>query len=514
MKAVTVNDMHRIESNAQKFGVTTDMLMENAGIAVANAIRKRVTEVSSKSILFIVGSGNNGGDGLVASRILTNMSINVQVFIVADRKKPDINYTLALQCGVQVQYLLNNKDMHFFLDSLRKADIVVDAVLGTGKARPITGWFKEIFAYIKAENKPVYAIDIPTGIDADTGEFDNNGLTADITLSLGFAKIGVLSRSGTFPVGKMQILDIGIPEDAVAEVALTNEMVDRELASMLLPIRSNSSHKGSFGRVFIVAGCRNYLGAAVLAASAAVRSGVGVVHIAVPASAYDKVAGSVVEAIWHSLPEDPAGHIEPYKSTRLVVENLNHCDAILIGPGLGTCTKTRLFLQNLVIDTNLPPVVLDADGINNIANIYKWHERTSISGILTPHSGEMARLTKKSVELVEKNRLHTARESAKIFRQIVVLKGSATIIANTTGELRVTDWANSGLATAGTGDVLAGLMAGLLAQMPEKPFDTATLAVYLHGLSGSIAASEKGTLAMSASDVIQYLPNAFKLLQN
>ena len=512
MKVVTTKEMRFIEDESERLGVSKDALMENAGDAVARAVLSNLQgkEVSEKGVVVLAGPGNNGGDGLVAARVLAKSGVKVSIFMERGSGALDGKITLAKDAGAKVHSLSTNDALQNLESALKSSHAVIDALFGTGSLRPILGVVKQAVELANTSGKPIYSIDIASGLDADSGKFDLNGIRPTITFALGFPKIGSLIGAGTYPTGETRVIDIGIPKAASLGEAKA-ELLDRDLAFSLLPKRSGASHKGSHGSLLIVAGSETYPGAAILSASAAVRSGVGLVHLAVGASTYAAVAGRVPEVICHKLPSNANGSLNPNESARKILALSEGCNSVLIGPGLGQSPDAVALLRNLLFSGEpFPPALLDADCLNFLSTSYRWQERITLTAILTPHPGEMSRLIKRPISSVQENRLKTVRDAASIFGQVSVLKGAATLIADSSGSVRISPWVNSGLASGGTGDVLAGLASGLLAQMPKKPFDAAALGVYLHGYAGHLSAQEKGTYAMTAGDVVDALPDAFK----
>lgn len=465
----------------------------------------------------LVGPGNNGSDGLVAARHLALRGSNVTALAVTRRPEQDEKQELAEAAGVQFVPLSENGfDATSIRDAAAKSEVVVDAVLGTGQARPIEDPLAGMFRSVREVARSVVAIDLPTGMNADNGRFDENGLRADVTLMLGFPKFGPLVTTGEGACGEIQVLDIGVP-DGLAD-SVSAEWVTKDFANGLLPKRPGDANKGSFGRALIVGGSRNYLGAPLLATRAAVRSGAGLVYLATAEPVYNLVAGQVQEAIYLPLPASVDGGFDVRTACAEVLNAAAGMGSLLVGPGLGQSPDTIQFVEQLV--RNFPedlPVVLDADALNIVSRMPGWAERSGTDKrpvVLTPHPGEMARLLRTTVSEVQQDRATAATAAAKRFNATVVLKGAATLIATPDGAVRISPWVNSGLAKGGTGDVLAGLLAGLLAQMPDAAFDAASLTVYVHGLAGDIALKNSGERGMTAGDVADAVPAAFISLEH
>ena len=508
MKAVTAAQMRALEQAAVEAGVSLDELMENAGRAVGDEVAARLGNVAGSRVVVLVGPGNNGGDGLVAATRLAQLGATVNAFVVAGSGNPAGKRSAAEAAGVQVEPVADESGIRALGSAAASADVVIDAVLGTGASRPIDGPLGKALAAVQQSGAQVVAVDLPTGMNADTGQFDPNGIRADVTLMLANPKVGPVIMAGSGLCGEIKVLDIGILQGL--DTGLDVEWLDAQLASSLLPLRPPDSHKGTFGRALIVAGSTQYPGAALLATSAATRSGAGLVELAVEDSVYGLVVGAIPEAIYTPLAESRSGVLDPSASAGQVIDRASAATSVLIGPGFGTSVQKSIFTRTIGAQTrNLPPLVVDADALNILAGTYRWWETFPESTVITPHPGEMGRLLGRSTREVQEDRLGSAKRAAEMWGMNVVLKGAATLIVSPGGRVRVSPFVNAGLAKGGTGDVLAGLTAGLMAQAPDRPFDVASLAVYVHGLAGEVARSSKGEVAMRASDVIDAIPDAF-----
>ena len=508
MKAVTAAQMRRLEQAAVEAGVSLDELMENAGRAVGDEVAARLGKAAGSRVVVLVGPGNNGGDGLVAATRLAQLGAAVEAFVVAGSGDPAGKRSAAEAAGVRVGTAMDESGIRTMSRAAASADVVIDAVLGTGASRPIGDPLGRALAAVRQSGTPVVAVDLPTGMNADTGQFDPNGIRADLTLMLANPKIGPVIEASNGHCGEIKVLDIGIPPGL--DSGLEVEWLDKQLASSLLPARPADSHKGTFGRALLVAGSPQYPGAALLATSAATRSGAGLVELATESSVYGLVVGAVPEAIYTPLAESNSRELDSSESARQVIDRAAAATSVLIGPGFGTSVQKSIFTRTLAKQApGLPPLVIDADALNILAGTYRWWETLPQSTIVTPHPGEMARLLDQSTTEVQADRLGAAKCAAEKWGVNVVLKGAATLIVSPAGRVRISPFVNAGLAKGGTGDVLAGLASGLLAQMPERPFDAASLAVYVHGLAGEVARSSKGEIGMRAGDVINAIPDAF-----
>ena len=515
MKIVTADEMRAIESRSERAGVSTDALMENAGLAFARSVRRRVGHLAGVRVVALVGPGNNGGDGLVAARHLARWGAAVSAYICGRRPVPDPKMDAAARAGVESAGADDDPNMARLDDMLARAHVVIDAALGTGRSRPIGGAFADILRRLAAAKarRPltlVAAMDLPTGLDADSGAADPLCAGADFTVSLGFPKRGHFAFPGADFVGDLEIADIGIPPGLDDGVPLS--LMTREWAAARLPRHPSDSHKGTRGRAMIVAGSPRFLGAAHLAAIAAARAGAGLVTIAIPESLIPSVAAKAIEPTFLPLPESARG-VPASRAAKLILEESRGYDSLLIGCGLGQAPAVRDMVERVLLsERDLPPTVVDADGLNALAQIPGWHERWRSDAVLTPHPGEMARLTGESRERMARGRVELARESARAWNKTVVLKGAHTVSARPGGGAALSPFANPALATAGTGDVLAGAIAGLLAQGLALG-EAAALGVYLHGMAGESARARFGDAGAIASDLLAEIPQAILALR-
>ena len=513
MKIVTSEQMRLLEERSEAAGVSTDALMENAGLAVAESLRRHLGSVPGRRIVLLVGKGNNGGDGLVTARHLRSWGGLVQVWLVGSRPKGEPRLAEARAQGLPINEA-DDGGLHRLRESLDEADAVVDAVLGTGASRPLEGTLGRALAEAAAAKarRPamvVLALDLPTGLDADTGAVDPACLAADITVTLGRPKAGLYRFPGAEYTGRVDIAEIALPDGLDAEVPL--ELITREWARSHLPKRPLASHKGTFGRTMIVAGSRHYVGAAILAANAAGRVGAGLVTLAVPESLQAAVAAGAVEATHLPLPEASPGEPSPQAAAD-VLGSLSGYSSLLLGSGIGRSAGAESLVQGILLSgASLPPVVVDADGLNLLPQLKgpEWWRHVDAPAVLTPHPGEMARLAGVTTKEVGEDRVAMATGSAAKWNKVVALKGAFTVVALPDGRAMLSPFSNPGLASAGTGDVLAGAVAGLLSQGPSLEV-AAALGVYLHGQAGEIVRDELGEAGMLAGDLLGALPTAIE----
>ena len=520
MKIVTADQMRHIEDRSEEMGVSKDALMERAGLESALFIRRAHAPVYGVPIVVLVGPGNNGGDGLVVARHLHNWGARVTLYICRDRRAPDPKFDIVNDLGVPVIAASDDVGFAKLRELLGTAHVVVDSVLGIGRIRPLEGTVRDILLLL-AETKTArthmttVAIDVPSGMDADSGNADHACPAVDVTLSMGYPKVGHYAYDAAARIGKLETVDIGLPNGVDDDVHLS--LMTESNMRHKLPVRPSDAHKGSFGRTMVVAGSLRYIGAAYLAGSAATRVGSGLVTIALPASIRMAVASKAVEPTYLPLAESSPGVVMPFAAGD-VLEALRDYNTLLLGCGMGQAPHMQTFIESVLYsggsssENKLPPMVVDADGLNTLARTPRWWERFKDTAILTPHPGEMARLTCKSTRQVQADRIGIAIASAARWNKIVVLKGAHTVVAYPDGRAMLSPFANPGLATAGTGDVLAGCIAGLLSQ-DVSPEDSAVLGVYLHGMTGETVCDKLGDTGMVASDLLPELPLTIRMLR-
>ncbi len=544
MKLVTADQMRALEQRANQSGNTFAMMMERAGKAVADAIAAR-GDVQGKRVLVLVGPGNNGGDGLVCARFLHDAGSRVSLYLwkrAAD--DADANFKLCGDRKIPTMRAEEDAEFAALKKLLGETDVIVDALLGTGVTRPIGGRLKDLLAVIQAQspNHPstqlipsslasrrsrlVVAVDLPSGLNPNTGALDPAALAADLTVTFAFPKVGQLAFPGAGAVGELIVADIGLPAEW-ADADAPDVATAREIAA-ILPARPRDSHKGTFGKAMLCVGSANYVGAAFFAGSAATRAGAGLVTLALARSTYPLIASAVHETTFVVLPDD-LGVLVP-DAVPVLRERLDDYDALLLGCGLGRDPKTIAFVQRLLgigaktktqigfsiadgaptKSGALPPLVIDADALYALAQSGDWWSRVAPNAaILTPHAGEMATLCGLPLSQVQADRVNVAKKYAAQWRQVVVLKGAFTVVAAPDGRITLLPFATPALATAGTGDVLAGAIVAMLAQH-LAPFDAAAAGAYVHGLAGEIVEREIGRAGVVAGDLLPRLPEAIR----
>jgi NAD(P)H-hydrate epimerase len=490
-------------------GIPSVVLMENAGRQVVAAIEARFDSLEHWRIAVLCGPGNNGGDGFVAARVLAEQGLSVGVFLLgrAADVKGDARTTLAslrtlghdvVEIGDAAAWELHGSDV---LD----ADLIIDALFGTGLRGPLTGLAETIVADVNASPKPVVAIDLPSGVSADGPNVPGPAIDAIMTVTLAAPKLPLVLPPAEQLAGALVIADIGIPDAVIDAIdGPRTEILSRESMRALIVPRAHDSHKGTYGRVLVVAGSRGKSGAAHLAAMGALRSGAGLVTVATPASVLPIV--SALGAEYMTLPLDESADGVVVESAVDAVLAF-HADVIAVGPGLGNTPAANAFVRALLSRTTVP-IVLDADALNAFAgDAVALVGREGIDVVITPHPGEMARLIGLTIDDVQAHRLDIAREFATSHRAHVILKGHRTIVASPDGVAAINLTGNAGMATGGTGDVLTGMIAGWIGQLRDAA-SAARLAVFLHGLAGDLAEAEMGEQALLARDVLSHLGRA------
>jgi NAD(P)H-hydrate epimerase len=531
LKVVTTDEMRRIEKAADAGGLSYDEMMANAGYSIAEEIINRWPTVRDASVLILVGPGNNGGDGLVVGHHMHEAGARVHVYLSHPRsEKEDHNYARIKNSGIKIMLAGEDESGSLLRTEVNQADLIVDALLGTGIKLPLRGSVKEILSSVKGEltnldRRPyIVAVDCPSGLNCDTGEIADESLVADLTVTLAAAKPGLFNFPGASSVGEVVVGSIGAIANLPELSEVQHLLPDADLIRSWLPERPENAHKGTFGRVVVNAGSLQYPGAAVLASLGAYRIGAGLVSVAVPALIQPSLVPGLPEATWIPLPHDQGVLAEP--AVDKLLAELSGVAALLIGPGFGQSPATRSFLQQLLrkgqggqsgqhdhVDAGenekaaeLPPCVIDADGLKLLSEIEGWHKLLQHTAILTPHPGEFAIMTGISIGEIQSSRTQRAKAFAAEWGHVVVLKGAYTVIGAPDGRMATIPFATSALATAGTGDVLAGVILGLRGQ-GVPAFESAVLGAYLHAQAGELAARELGTeISVIAGDVADSLP--------
>lgn len=512
MKAVTAEVMQGLDCQAiENYGIPGLELMERAGAAVAGVIQSRFDSGKECSLLILAGKGNNGGDGFVVARLLAESGWQVTLlqFAPVEALGGDarVNFARIPAAVKLVQFEQLGRDEVMAL--MNASVVVVDALFGTGLKSGLTGIYAVATECINACDRPVLAVDIPSGVDATSGKVPGAAVRADITVSFGAAKVGQFLYPGAEYVGELIVADIGIPGELLDKASIV-EIVDKEYARGLIKPRSKTAHKGSCGHCLVIAGSTGKSGAAVMAANSAMRSGAGLVTLAVPAGIHDVVEVKTTEVMTVPLAETACGSVA-LESLGMIMELLAGRDLVAIGPGLGTHPEAVAIVRRIITDATVP-LVLDADALNALGgDLSPLKKSASPAIVLTPHPGEMARLCGSTVAGIENDRLEAARSFAAANNCFLLLKGARTVIAAPDSRLAINSSGNPGMASGGMGDVLTGAITALLGQGYE-PFAACCLGVFCHGFAGDMAAAEKGEMGLIATDLQEMLPYAFKRL--
>ena len=514
MKVSLRKEMQEIDKvSFEQYGLPAVLLMENAGHRAAEAMDSLVKGVAGKTICVLAGSGNNGGDALCAARHIQNMGAKVKLFLAGDSthfsEAAKVMYRALTAMQIETNSLDSDRDWDRLHFALKFAAGALDGMLGTGFEGELRKKNLRIIEELNAAGCPVLAIDIPSGVEADTGKISTVAVKADMTLALGLPKIGHLLSPGADMTGELLVDDIGIPRELLEGNQIKQNLLDDGVATELLPARSRSVHKGTCGRILVVAGSRGMTGAAVLAASAALRAGAGLVTLAVPQSVHAIVESKLTEVMTTPVPETEDGILGGEAALSCLLSLAEAYDAVLIGPGLGRADRTQELVRIFAAKVN-KPLIMDADAIFAFQRQPDDLCKMQQVPVLTPHLGEMAGLLGVTVPELRESLVPIVREAAAEYQCVFVVKSECTMIAYPDGDVFFTTKGNPGMATAGCGDVLAGTVAGLMMQTESAL--APMLGVYLHGLAGDLAYAEKGE-GLIASDIREKLPEARQLLR-
>ncbi|HEX3126103.1 MAG TPA: NAD(P)H-hydrate dehydratase [Thermoanaerobaculia bacterium] len=517
MRILSAESMREVDRTAiEDLGIPSMVLMENAAIGVVDAIGD-IHEEAESAVIFC-GPGNNGGDGLAIARHLAVRGYEVRVFLMTARPDRGLRGDAEVQLGIcrrqglNIHDVVSEGDLLEALEYARESDVIVDALFGTGLSRPLEGLFAELVEELNDLDVPIVAVDLPSGLNGSRSTPLGIHVQADLTVTFAAPKMAHVFPPASEAVGELVVADLGIPPELVDEVEEEGGalyLLRREELVDLLPPREPGTHKGDYGHALIVAGSPGKGGAAILAARAAVRAGAGLVTAAVPEPVLNVVDLGSIESMTLGLPSRDSGQLSARAADR-VLAAAEGKSVLALGPGLGQEEETAETIRRIVLETTLP-LVLDADGVNAFAGRAGDLRERASETVLTPHPGELGRLLGISTAEVQADRLGAVRRAAAETGAVVVLKGYRTLVATPEGEINVNPTGNPGMASGGTGDVLTGLIAGLIAQGLEV-LDAALLGVYLHGLAGDLAAVEAGEVGMNAGDLIGFLPAAFQEL--
>lgn len=515
MKVVNSLEVKNIdEAVAREIGIPPLVLMENAGGQVVANILKYFAPIAGKKMAVVCGKGNNGGDGLVIARRLSILGVDVKLFLL---ERPEefkgaamVNWQIIENLGLKYHLIEDDHSFYLLRLSLGNCDLIIDSIFGTGFSGHVKGKAEKIIEIINDLKKPILSVDVPSGIDASTGDVRNIAVKADFTVTFANPKIGLLVYPGCDFVGQLIIEDISIPQDIIDRIASPRYLITYDMVKAILPKRSPLGYKNTFGHVVTIGGSSGMLGAVALASYGAMRVGCGLATACIPYSFADLFDSNSHEILTKGLIEtkDKMISAKAWNELQLIIDKKQ---AIVFGPGMGKNYQAIELLEQLLINSQVP-VVIDADGLNTLAEDISILKKAICPVILTPHPGEMARLLQTTTDVIQSKRVEIAQHAARELGAIVVLKGAKTLIADCQGQMFINPTGNEALATAGSGDVLAGIIGGLLAQ-GMKPIWASVLGVNLHGRAGDLVSDDIGRRAPIASDFIKYLPKVLKALE-
>jgi len=492
----------------EEFHIPADTLMENAGRLLADEIQNSFGPVAGKMVAVVAGKGNNGGDGLVVARHLLEAAARITVYLLAPPEKMSAEARVNLErfrsSAGRVEFL-NEAGLGDLFQSLSRSDLIVDALFGTGISSPVEGLAARVIDAINESGRPVIAADLPSGIHTDTGRVMGTAIKATMTVAFALPKRGLLLYPGSDFVGRLKVADIGIPPALVDQLPGTIRWFTSAEAGELIRRRSINSHKGTFGHMVVIAGSSGKGGAAVMASLSGLRVGAGLVTLGHPAGLEGTLPDRPLEIMTLPLPQTAERSLSRAALGSLL-EFAKDKSVAAIGPGLSVHPETAALIHDLITHLAVP-MVIDADGLNVLVGHLDLLNRARSPIVLTPHPGEMARLIGSTVREVQADRVGIATDFVGRYPVTLVLKGAGTIVATPSGPVTINSTGNPGMATAGTGDVLTGVVAGLIAQ-GYSPDQASRLGVYLHGLAGDLASDEIGEIGFLAGDVIRLLPAA------
>lgn len=514
MRLITASEMREMDRlTIEEAGIPGVVLMENAAGSAAEIFLEHFNPPPDSLIYIICGKGNNGGDGFVIARYLHESGMNVSVAITGERSsiKGDalINLSAIQKLGIKFSEINDDTALDAFIKRITGCSYIIDGIFGTGLNSPVKGIYKKIIDAVNDSKIPVMSIDIPSGLNSDTGEIMGSAIKADLTVTFGFIKPGQVVYPGAGLTGKLVNVDIGIPRMISEKIETTHRLIDPDDFIHDLTCEKPDTHKGSRGHLLIIAGSTGKTGAAALAALGALRAGAGLVTVGIPESLNSIMECKLTEAMTVPLPETKAGALS-FNAIDDILRLASGKTAIAIGPGLSTDPETVRLVCEIIKRCSLP-MVLDADALNAISMNPDILNLLDEKKILTPHPGEMSRLTGLETKIIQADRLKASREFVKKRRCYLVLKGARTVIAEPNGMLNINPTGNQSLSTGGTGDVLTGIIAGLLARGLSE-IKAATAGVYIHGLAADMYAEQNGDSGMIASDLLDKIPSLINSL--
>lgn len=516
MKVVTAKEIRELDRRAEaEYGISSLILMENAGTGAVRAMEQHFPRLYRSRVVVVCGKGNNGGDGLVVARHLVNGGASVQVLLLAKKEevKGDaaVNLGIAERSGVPLAEVTSGRDLHKHRESLVTADLIVDAILGTGLTGPAQGIAAEAIQLLNSLGRPLVALDLPSGLGSDDGLIQEPCIRAQLTLTLALPKRSLLLFPAARCAGEVRVVDIGIPRVLLTDSKLLVDLTEPEEIRAALPPRDPDAHKGTYGHVLVLSGSPGKTGAAALCSLAALRAGAGLVTLAVPEGLNDLMEVKLTEVMTVGLPETEERTVA-FQARDALLGLMEGKRVLALGPGLSTHPETVRLVASLIQAAKIP-LVIDADGITALARQPEVLSKASVPVVLTPHPGELGRMLWVPKEEVIEKRIPIAQKVTSTYNVTLVLKGARTLIAEPGGAVHINPTGNPGMATAGVGDVLTGVIAGLISQ-GLAPAIAAVVGVYLHGLAGDLACQQLGPEAMIASDLLEKLPEAIRAFKD
>ncbi len=513
LKLVTARQMGEIDSKTIEMGIPGIVLMENAALSVIDEIYADFPDVGH--ITVVCGKGNNGGDGFAIARHLINKGANAHVFLIGG-KEPNLtgdalaNYEILKNIGVKVDLVWDRKSLALLEESMGETELIVDAIFGTGIKGDIRGIYADVINRVVEADAPVMSVDIPSGLNGDTGQIQGLSIKAYKTVTFGPPKIGLVAPAGIDCVGELVIADISIPDLVVQRMKTNTYLTTARDVNGLFPKRKMNSHKNNYGHAFVVGGSTGFTGAISLTAQSTLRTGAGLVTVGVPETVHHIIELKLTEPMSIPLPDKGNGTLN-YDALDLISRFSLKCNCMAIGPGMSNTNDTAKLMKDVIGQLECP-CIIDADGLNCIADDVEVLKQASAPLIVTPHPGEMSRLTDISASNIVNNAIEITREFAQEFGVIVVLKAARAIVASPSGDVYINTTGTPAMATGGTGDVLTGIILGLLAQNTD-PVHSAIAGAYLCGLAGEIGQSIKGEYALIAGDIIDNIPWAINIME-
>ncbi len=512
MKLLTSVQMRELDRAAiEDYGIPGIVLMENASRGVYEIINHEIGKLAGKKSLVVCGKGNNGGDGFAVARHLLNAGVSVVAVLVGKpaEVKGDAATNLAIcnKLKIPVYSINDTRRLSMLRKLVLNADFIVDALLGTGVSGPVKPLFLKVMQIVNKCDCPVFAVDVPSGVQADDGRVFNGAVNADHTITFGAPKVGLFAYPGAGYSGHVYIVDIGIPAKLTAQAGGNVSLTTKAYVGGHVKDRPADAHKGDCGRLLIIGGSRGMSGAPYLSGSAALRTGAGLVYTAVPKNLLTVIERKLTEGITLPQEEDSHGRFS-FSCAGELLKKARSVDAVVLGPGIGVSDDIFELVSKMLLEAKVP-MLIDADALNCVARAPELLNAAGAPVVITPHPGEMARLCGSKTDAVQSARIDTAAGFAEKHNVTVVLKGAGTVIASPDGKIMINPTGNPGMATAGSGDVLSGICGALLAEGLE-PFAAASCAAFLHGAAGDCAVEKMTRRSLTASDIVKYIPDALE----